>query len=447
MKKLTLILISALAFTACNPGLDGFGPDAGDADFESYVAIGNSLTAGYANGGLNLKGQQNSFPVMLAEQFALAGGGDFNVPYMQAGLGNDGSGNPPFVLGYSENCLGVTGLAPVLPSALGTGTAFNNVAANGPYNLIGVPGARAVDASLGLYSGFNPFLQRFAQTPGASTMLSEALRANPTFFTVWLGNNDALGWATGGGTGAVSPATPFPGDLSDPAQVIGSIGIVIDSLVNRGAKGVVASCPYVTSIPFFTTVPYNALTLDAPTAAFLNSTYANLGITDITWTAGANALLIRDSSATNALKIRQATADDLIVLTVPSDSIRCANWGSDPMKPLEDEYVLDATEVILVQSYIDQYNAGIKNLAATYDIGFVDMNEYMQTFKTGILYNGVGMSAEFISGGAFSLDGVHPNARGYALIANFFIETINAKYNSKIPKVNPLNYEGILFPN
>jgi hypothetical protein len=31
----------------------------------------------------------------------------------------------------------------------------------------------------------------------------------------------------------------------------------------------------------------------------------------------------------------------------------------------------------------------------------------MQTVKTGVIYNGVGINASFVSGGAFSLDGVH----------------------------------------
>ena len=56
------------------------------------------------------------------------------------------------------------------------------------------------------------------------------------------------------------------------------------------------------------------------------------------------------------------------------------------------------------------------------------------------------MDAAFITGGAFSLDGVHPNGRGYALIANEFIKAINAKFGSTIPYVDVTAHPGIIFP-
>src|SRR5882724_5813959 len=47
-------------------------PNAGNADFTKYVAIGNSLTAGFQAGALFTAGQQNSFPKMLSKQFSWA---------------------------------------------------------------------------------------------------------------------------------------------------------------------------------------------------------------------------------------------------------------------------------------------------------------------------------------------------------------------------------------
>src|SRR5260221_10348216 len=55
-------------------------PTKGSADFTKYVAIGNSLTAGFQAAALFTAGQQNSFPKMLAGQFSLVGGGTFNQP-------------------------------------------------------------------------------------------------------------------------------------------------------------------------------------------------------------------------------------------------------------------------------------------------------------------------------------------------------------------------------
>ena len=59
----------------------------GTADFTNYVAIGNSLTAGFSDNALFEDGQLASFPNMLAGNFALAGGGSFEIPLMADNLG------------------------------------------------------------------------------------------------------------------------------------------------------------------------------------------------------------------------------------------------------------------------------------------------------------------------------------------------------------------------
>lgn len=43
----------------------------------------------------------------------------------------------------------------------------------------------------------------------------------------------------------------------------------------------------------------------------------------------------------------------------------------------------------------------------------------------------------------FSLDGVHPNARGYAVIANEIIKVINRHYHANLPLHNPSYFPGI----
>lgn len=438
-----IALITLFFVYSCKPDIDRITPTSGDADFTNFVAIGNSLTSGYADGGLSYGSQQTSFAVMMAEQIALVGGTNaFKIPYLsETGNGNNGSNETQKKLGYATDCLGNTSLSTVnKPSPV---TALNNVSANGPYNLIGVPGARATDAVFGLYSALNPFLTRYCQTPGLSTMLSEALRANPSFFSLWLGNNDVLGYATGGGIDANSI---FSG-ITPPASLEGALTLMVDSFTKRSAKGVIANVPDVTALPFFTTVPYNGAVIDQATADNLNALYASLGLSHITWKAGNNPFVIVDSSVANPnFVIRQATPGDLILLTLPLDSVKCAGWGINPTKPLGDAYVLDSAEVRLVQSTISQYNVIIKNIASKYSLAYCDMNAYMNTFKSGIVYNGIAMNAEYVSGGAFSLDGIHPNPRGYALIANEFIRVINGKYRSSIPAKDATMYPGIIFP-
>jgi hypothetical protein len=74
------------------------------------------------------------------------------------------------------------------------------------------------------------------------------------------------------------------------------------------------------------------------------------------------------------------------------------------------------------------------------------VNAFINKVKTGILYNGVGINASFVSGGAFSLDGVHLTPLGNALMANEFIKAINSKYGSTIPQIDATKYRGVAFP-
>ena len=74
------------------------------------------------------------------------------------------------------------------------------------------------------------------------------------------------------------------------------------------------------------------------------------------------------------------------------------------------------------------------------------MNAYFKNITSGIQWNGEVYNAQFVTGGFYSLDGYHPNQKGYALIANEFIRAINAKYKSTIPQINCFECDGILFP-
>ena len=62
-----LFVASAAFFASCEVDFDepitdeGFY-STGEANMSSFVAVGNSLTAGYADGALYITGQENSYP-------------------------------------------------------------------------------------------------------------------------------------------------------------------------------------------------------------------------------------------------------------------------------------------------------------------------------------------------------------------------------------------------
>jgi lysophospholipase L1-like esterase len=70
----------------------------------------------------------------------------------------------------------------------------------------------------------------------------------------------------------------------------------------------------------------------------------------------------------------------------------------------------------------------------------------MGELSSGITFSGIDYTTKFVTGSAFSLDGVHLTPRGYALVANKIIKTINEKYKSTIPAVDVNKYSGVLFP-
>ena len=502
MKKVfisSMAVLAVLSVTSCKTDFETDVADiavtSGEADFSKYVALGNSLTSGYRDGTVYLDGQLESYPAMIAEQMQKAGGGTFTQPLVPDNIG--GFANIPGFKGKLTLQVVNGALTPVYSTAVSTLDRLT-----GTYNNMGVPGAKSFHLvangygnMAGLTTGTaNPYFVRFASSSTAS-VLEDAKAQNPTFFSLWIGNNDVLSYATSGGvgtnqTGNTNPRTYSSNDITDPNVLAGSIKAVLEGMKSVGAtKGVIANIPNVTSIPFFTTIPYNAVPLDEAYATALNTQLVGrlkpvltaLGQGDRlkTLVVGQNPLLIKDETLTDlsaqitaALtrngvsaaeaafigitygQARHTTSEDLILLsTKPVINSKVTGVSEQFNKlgityPLEDKYVLTKSEVAQVQTATNAYNTQIKALAEAYGLAFVDANAKMVELgkNSGIQYNGVNYSTTFVTGGSFSLDGVHLTGKGYAVIANEFIKAINAKYKSNLRQVNPNNYSGVKFP-
>ena len=61
--------------------------DSGDADFSTYVAMGEGITAGMTDNSLFMAGQMNSYPNIMAGVMSMAGGGEFTQPYTNDNVG------------------------------------------------------------------------------------------------------------------------------------------------------------------------------------------------------------------------------------------------------------------------------------------------------------------------------------------------------------------------
>lgn len=435
-KQHIYIIAGVLLLGACKPEIHTPKPSAGSVDFSRYIALGNSLTAGYADGGLYLAGQEVSYPSILGKQMQAVGGGAFSQPLFNTAQAN-GSGylsltgfnadGTPITTPVTTN-LAIRGLLPV--PGFGNVTLYTKY--TGDINNYGVPGIKLLHITYAPYGNLNGYFERLlpGNAPTNSTTYLDFVMAKPfTFFSNWLGNNDALAYATSGGAGDV---------LTDKSTFAALYNVLINTLTAKGQKGVVATVPDVTSIPYFNTISVNAILAGVQKA-----------------NPAAKALYINALVSGSTYAPRAATAKDLIILTFPTSKIGqpvatpVGNlpYGLTPYTPIDNQYVLDEKEVALTADYVTSYNNTIKSVAASKGLAVFDAYTFLQNIKlNGLVVNGVSVNSNYISGGLFSLDGVHLTPRGYAIVANEFIKAINDKYSSSIPQVNISDYNGVKFP-
>ena len=435
--KYILTLLLAITIVSCKPKFTTPASAKGSVDASNYISIGGAITAGYSNGALYYDAQKKSFSNLLATQLKLIGGGEFKIPYVsQNSIGIGNTNNAPSILGNRTDCQGTVSLGPVKIAAQGDVSIFSSsiFSAQGPFNNFGVPDVKVIDVDLNGYS--NPFYVRMASN-GSSSILSDAVAKNASFFTVMLGLNDVLNFALKGA--ASETITPLAGAIGVGFDA--SLTNIINKLTANGAKGAIATIPSIKTMAYFNTIAYNALKLDNATAASLTNFYSLLNPV-IPFIEGNNGFVIED--ATQPLAYRQAVEGELILLNVPLDSVKCNKWGS--LIPIPDRYVLTLTEIATIENAISNYNTVIKNIATTKGLALVDVNAFFANIKTGFVINGVTVNANFVSGGAFSLDGLNLTPRGNALLANEFIKAINSTYQSTIPKIVATSYEGVVFP-
>ncbi len=441
-KNILAFFAFAFLFSACKPKINELSFDANGLDFSNYVAIGTESSAGYMDGALFNDGQKNSFAAIMANQFLYVGGGEFTQPLFNSTTGYGTLSNAKLNLTNKTFCNGTTTLSAQNVAQQGDASIDVYIGSQGPFNNMSVPGMKSYQVQsqdfgnpLFLISK-NHFYSRFASQPGQSTVLADAKNQNPTFFSFRIGLADVMGYACMGGDEALDIITPD--SVFKP-----SIENSVATMVSTQAKGIITNIPDIADLPYFTTIPYNALVLTQTEADSLNTLYALLNPA-IQFTQGNNALVMEDAAATG--QRRQVKSTEYVLMSVPLDSIYCAGWGSSTVKPLTDMYVLDAAEINKVKTAVSSFNTTLKNTAAQYDLLYVDINAYYKTLKTGIVFNGASYSLKFNSGTLFSLDGLNLNARGNACIANECIKALNIKYGCRIPQANVTSYPGIIFP-
>lgn len=465
----------------------------GAADFSNFVAIGNSNTAGLADGALFIAGQMTAFPNLLAEKMSLAGGGEFTQPWMNDNTGGLLLGGNPIPGPFGPRLFFDGAGLSVLPKT--PTTEVTNIRP-GPYNNMGVPGAKSFhmlapgygnvgNLALGLA---NPYFVRMASSPNAS-VLDDALAASPTFFSLWLGTNDILGYATSGGDGS--------DPITEKAIFDGSMGAVVGALASTGAKGVVANIPNILHFAFFNSVPYAPLDPTNPDFAAqipllneayaqLNQAFAYLGFPErsvVFSTTEASPIVIHDESIPNIQEglfavlspalgaqtaailsaqygqSRPANETDLLLLTSQTEIAEVnmeyfqylVGLGVPQQMagqlsvngltyPMPDKWVLVASEQAEIDNAAVMFNQTIKQLSSNAGLAHFDSYSLMNEVAAGgYSSDGFNVTTQLVFGGLFSLDGIHLTGRGNAIVANEMMKAIDAAYDSNFEEAGVLN--------
>ena len=431
-----------------------------------YVALGNSLTAGVQSGSLLEDFQNFSFPKQIAEQLGMATFAQPTVAY--PGL---------------PNVLELNPLTSSVQYASGGPGVPSNLSYPAPYNNLGIPTATAWDLLHATDSTSNfrnlffgehntavDLVLRNPNLGGTFSAFQQAKMQHPDLLTLWIGNNDVLGFATSGG---LKPITPFDlgGSFVSPATGLtvadfkAAYTELIDSVATLGAMVALANVPDVTSPPFFTTVgpmmaknftesniPYplayqkstDSLTTSPATG---QATIDNLAAGDVLVTlVGAgytdeigkrSGKWYRDLAAMKHIPV------SALLATMPAvDTTQF--FGFDPRNPWPGALILDADEIAMARQATAAYNSLISALAEANGFALFDANAFMQQIvdNGGYATQGLAFTATYVSGGIFSLDGIHLSNVGYGIIANQFISALNAKYNMAIAPVNLHNILG-----
>lgn len=453
----SFIFVSCEDYTELDPPV--VDQVSGNADFSRYVALGNSITAGYQSGTLYQSAQEYSYAALIAKQT----GTQFEAPFVS----DPGLGGRIEVQSLSPFTLYIN---PAKGSLL-------NSNYPGPYTNLGVPGALTYDVLFAkssttcasyVFAGVpNPYFDIILRNNvlNLGSPLEQALSQAPTFLTIWIGNNDVLGYATSGGT---SPSAPT--SVTQFTQLFGGIAQGIQQYKTQTGSNpgvVVANIPNVSAIPFFTTVgpaiSQNPAVMwwqikllqqasGLPATGLIYASHeggTNLGFLPYNIGFADSAALLSGSTLitltgqTYAAYLGQSTGKYYrdYNLPIPLGVDTAQAFGFHPQNPFPDLFVLDPNEIATANNAVSGYNGVIASVAQQNGFGLVDINTRFNQFRAadatgGTLINGFRFKTTYVTGGLFSLDGVHPSSQAHGIVANEFINVINTKYGAKIPLVD-----------
>ena len=376
--------------------------------FTSYVALGNSITAGYQSGGINDSTQKESYAKLVA--------GQMRTRYAYPALA--GAGCPAPTKAIFRN--------PTTEPSNGC-SLRNPLSANAALNNVGVPGAAALDLTSTNTARSNFLTSLFL---GGKTQVAKALDANPTFVTVWIGNNDVLdpgvkGVAipdTGAAFAPIRTALSTPG-ITNFTAFRNAYANAANGLRARVTRGVLIGVVNVTRAPIL--FPVETLLVNPVRRAEFQ------GAVTTAAAGAARPVTIDPACAGSRALVSFAIVGVLAAQTNDAQRVISCSTASGGAP-----FVLDTLEQAVFTSTITAYNNYIKAKADSIGYGYLNADSVLSTLKTnGSVYGAPHLQEATPWGPAVSNDGVHPARLGHQAVARALITTINAKYGTSIPQL------------
>jgi len=402
----------------------------GNANYSVYVALGTSISAGWQSGGVVDRHQTRAFPALFAR---MVGANRFDQPLVS------GDGLPPLsrIVQFGPPLIiSNAGRTPGTPTNAALATAYHHLAV--PFAILPdiADTSNYYNTTQGRALMFN-LIQRHRGSLLAQ--VSTQINPAPTFVTFEFGSNELLGPATRGlGTPQIPAAT---------WAVI--LHATLDGLQAAlpGARFALFTVPDVTTIPLVTTLPplvlgANGRPVTPPTPL--------LGPGNTPLVYGQDLILLTAGPLLAAgYGYPTGTTSYVSGTPVPGNGIGLA-----------DSLVLSAAEITSLKTAVNAYNAAITSEANARGAALVDLAGLLRTASTtGLSIQGTTYTSAFLTGGLFSLDGVHPNDLAHAVLCNALVDAVNNKFGSNVQHTSlsdaqtyradraaPSRFEGVAVP-
>lgn len=397
------VLALAAAVTGCDPDVKIVGTEtpSGGAMFTNYVALGNSITAGYQSSGINDSTQRRSYAALFAAQ----AGTRFAYPQLAA------PGCPPPVVNFLTQSRGNAAYTSTTCALRTTESATERL------NNVAVPGALVIDPTASTTASSNMLTTLIL---GGKTQVQRALDTDPTFASIWIGNNDVLGAAVRGVL-APSAAVGSPG-VTSVADFTSRYDTMLDQLTDSasGLEGALFAVMQVQNVPLLFQA---GVLLASPQAK-------------AAFDAAAGGTVVIENNCVTA----PTTLVSFVITTQMRAGThpRILSCGPSTLAPgtaVGEVFILTAAEQTILTETVNAYNAHIAAKADELGWAYVDANPLLAARRAA---GEVPPFPNLASGTAtfgpwFSLDGVHPSTAAHRLIANLMIQEVNAHYGTTIP--------------